>query len=232
MKTEKNEIQKKEKNEVAIQGNQALTMLAQSEVFINKDTIQLPRLILVNPLSSFKKDHDEIKDGEIVCSDDFSVVIGKKQQKKFIPLTIKQFFDTYEVTSGGKNLVSREKYVGQRSNYDDPKIIQTVVFETYFLDRESTKSLPYIVTFRHGSSVTGKKLMTMMYVTNKQFGKSPWAAGVSLFSSSRKSKDGKEFEIIDYAVDKTPLTEEELLDAEKWVASFMGATIEASDIHE
>lgn len=223
----KNEVQKKEKNEVAVQSNQALAMQAQSDVFINKDTIQLSRLILVNPLSSFKKEHEDLKDGEIVSSDDFSVVIPKKQKKSFIPLMIKQFYDTYEVTSAGKNLVSREKYTGQGNNYDDPKIIQTVVFETYFLDRENTRSLPYVVTFRHGSGVTGKKLMTMMYVTNKQFERSPWAAGVSLFSSTKKSKDGKEFEIIDYATDKTPLTQEELNDAEKWVASFMGATVES-----
>jgi len=223
----KNEIQKKEKNEVALTGNNVLAMQAQSEMVINKDTIQLPRLILVNPLSSFKKEHEELKDGQIVSSDDFSVIVDKKQQKKFIPLLIKQFFDTYEVTSGGKNLVSRERYTGQASNYDDPKIIQTVVFETYLLDRDSTQSLPFVATFRHGSNATGKKLMTMMYVTNKQFGKSPWAAGISVFSSTRKSKDGKEFEIIDYATDKTPLTESELLDAEKWVASFMGATVES-----
>jgi hypothetical protein len=221
----KNEIQK-------TQSNPLLTAHAQSEVVLNKDTIQLPRLVLVSPLSSFKKEHEALKDGEIVSSDDFSVIVPKKSQKKFIPLLIKQFFDTYEITSAGKNLISREKYTGQETDYDDPKIVKTVVFETLFLSRENTQALPYIVTFRHGSIVTGKKLMTMMYVTNKQFKKSPWAAGVTLFSTSRKNKDGKEFEIIDFKTDPTPLTEKELSDAENWVASFMGAKIEASEVVE
>ena len=225
MKTEKNEIAKKEQSNL-VKGNQLLSMQAQSDVVINKSTIQLSRLVLVNPMSSFKKDHDELKDGEIVRSDSFEVVVPKKGSHKFIPLMIKQWFDTYEITSAGKNLIAREKYTGQPNDYDDAKVIKCVTFETYFLDREDTRSLPYVVTFRHGSSATGKKLTTMMYVTNKLFNQAPWACGVTLFTSSRKNKDGKEFEIIDYATDKTPLTKEELSDVENWVASFMDAKIE------
>lgn len=225
----KKEVIKKEETAL-LDTNQILAMQAQSEVVINKDTIQLPRLVLVNPLSSFKKEHENIKDGDIVSSDDFSVIVPRKSKKSFIPLMVKQFYDTYEVTSGGKNLVSREKYTGQESNYDDPKIIQTVVFETYFIDRENTKMLPYIVTFRHGSATTGKKLLGLMYVTNRQFGLAPWAAAVNLFASTKKSKDGKEFEVIDFAVDRNGLSQDEVSDAEKWVASFMGAHVESADI--
>jgi hypothetical protein len=228
----KNEIQKKEKTEVALQSNNVLAMQAQSEIVINKDTIQLPRLVLVNPMSSFKKEHEDLKDGEIVNSDDFSVVVPKKGRKSFIPLMIKQFYDTYEVTSAGKNLISREKYTGQEKDYDDAKIIKTITFDTLFVDRENPMLLPYRVTFKHGSASVGIKLLTMMYVTNKQFGKSPWAAAVNLFASTKKSKDGKEFEVIDYATDKTPLTADELANAEKWVASFMGATVESVEIDD
>jgi hypothetical protein len=223
----KNEIKKQETTQLTT--NNLLAMQAQSEVILNKDTIKLPRLVLVNPMSSFKKEHDELKDGELVNSDDFSVVVPKKGKKSFIPLMIKQYFDTYEVTSAGKNLISREPYTGQQKDYDDAKVIKTIVFDTLFVDRENPMMLPYRVTFKHGSASVGVKLLTMMYVTNKQFGKAPWAAAVNLFASTKKSKDGKEFEVIDFAVDRNPLTQSEVEAAEKWVASFMGATIEAVD---
>ena len=226
----KNEIQKKEENKVTeFQGNKALAMMSQSDVILNKDTLQLSRLVLVNPLSSFKKEHEELKDGEVVRSDDFSVVIPKKGKKSFIPLSIKQYFDTYEVTSAGKNLISREKYTGQAKDYEDAKIIKTVVFETYFLDRDSTMSLPLVSTFRHGSNATGKKLFTTMYVTNKLFNKAPWSCAVNLFTSNRKNKDGKEYEIIDFLVDTKPLSEEELYNAEKWVAGLLNAEVSVSE---
>ena len=52
----KNEVQKKEENKVVeFQGNKLLAMQAQSEVVLNKDTLELSRLVLVNPLSSLKK---------------------------------------------------------------------------------------------------------------------------------------------------------------------------------
>lgn len=226
----KNEIQKKEENKVVeFQGNKLLAMQAQSEVVLNKDTLELSRLVIVNPLSSFKKEHEELKDGEIVRSDDFSVVIGKKQKKSFIPLGIKQYFDTYEITSAGKNLISREKYTGQPKDYEDSKVIKTVVFETYFLDRDITMSLPLVFTFRHGSNSTGKKLLTLMYTTNKLFNRAPWACAINLFASTRKNKDGKEFDIIDFAVDKTPLTQEELANCEKWVSGLLNAEVQVSE---
>ena len=54
----KNEVQKKEENKVVeFQGNKLLAMQAQSEVVLNKDTLELSRLVLVNLLSSFKKEH-------------------------------------------------------------------------------------------------------------------------------------------------------------------------------
>ncbi len=226
----KNEVQKKQ--ETALTTNNVLAMQAQSEVILNKDTIKLPRLVLVNPMSSFKKDHDELKDGEMVNSDDFSVVVPKKGKKSFIPLMIKQFYDTYEVTSAGKNLIAREPYTGQEKDYSDAKVIKTIVFDTLLVDRENPMLLPYRVTFKHGAASVGVKLLTSMYVTNKQFGKAPWAAAVNLFASTKKSKDGKEFEVIDFAVDREPLTQQEVSDAEKWVASFMGATIESADDHD
>lgn len=226
----KNEIEKKEENKVTqFKGNQSLAMMSQSDVILNKDTLQLSRLVLVNPLSSFKKEHEELKDGEVVRSDDFSVVIPKKAKKSFIPLGIKQFFDTYEITSAGKNLISREKYTGQAKDYEDAKIIKTVVFETYFLERDNTLSLPLIFTFRHGSNATGMKLFTTMYVTNKLFNKAPWACGVNLFTSTRKNKDGKEYEIIDFLIDTKPLTHEELYNAEKWVSGLLNAEVSVSD---
>lgn len=226
----KNEVQKKEETNISeFQGNKLLAMQAQSEVVLNKDTLELSRLVLVNPMSSFKKEHEELKDGEVVRSDDFSVVIGKKQKKSFIPLGIKQFFDTYEVTSAGKNLISREKYTGQPKDYEDPKVIKTVVFETYFLDRENPMSLPLVFTFRHGSNSTGKKLLTLMYTTNKLFNKAPWACAVNLFSSTRKNKDGKEFEIIDFAVDQSPLSKEEIENCEKWVSGLLNAEVQVSE---
>ena len=221
----KKEIQKQETT--ALSTNSVLAMQAQSEVILNKDTIQLPRLVLVNPMSSFKKEHEELKDGEIVNSDDFSVVVPKKGKKSFIPLMIKQYFDTYEVTGAGKNLVAREPYTGQQKDYEDSKFIKTITFDTLFVDRENPMLLPYRLTFKHGSASVGVKLLTLMYVTNKQFGRAPWAAAVNLFASTTKSKDGKEFDVIDFAVDRQPLTQDEVSAAEKWVASFMGANIEA-----
>ena len=215
-----------------------LTPLAQQafgDAVVTMDTVQLPRLLVINPTSKVKKQNKSFQDGDIVDSTNLDVVAESGNSVNAIPFALRFSVFRYVVVDGQKEMLDVIPYTGAvpyETVIDGKNVVQSPAMTAYFLlssDVEKGEALPYVYTFKGSSYQAGKKLNTIMYVKNKMAGRAPWASVVSLNSIEKKNDKNEWFAMDCTQVKDRAANAQELAAAEFWYGEFSKGNVKVAE---
>lgn len=232
------DVVKKTFSEVPVAPMTDLAKQAFGDAVVTMDTVQLPRLLVINPTSKVKKQNKSFQDGDIVDSTNLDVIAENGKEVNVIPFALKFSIFRYIVENGEKEMLDVIPYTGPvpyETVIDGKNVQQVPAMTAYFLltsDIEKGDALPYVYTFKGSSYQAGKKLNTIMFVKNKMAGRAPWASVISLFSIEKKN-DKNEWSAMEVSqVKDRGANEKELAMAEFWYGEFTKGKVKVSEDDE
>lgn len=236
MSKTKQEIEKVFKNEVAPLSS--LATQAYQNAVVTMDTVELSRLLVINPTSKIKKINKSFVDGDIVDATNTETLSAQGEKLNVIPFALKFSVYVYSVENDRKELIAVHPYTGKvpyESEIDGKPVIQVPAITAFMLmtkDIESGVSLPCVFTFKGSSYQAGKKLNTIMNVKNKMAGRAPWASVVSLFSVEKKNEKNEWFAMDVSQVKDRGSSDKELAAAEFWYSQFAGGKVVEEELSD
>ena len=200
---------------------------------MSANDLVIPKVLAMQGLSQFVTD-GKAKFGDFCDSVSGEVLGNIDKPIEFIPFHVEKVWILFKETKPGKMdfdgiiPITRENENLPLNDTDEHGVAirrdRTWNVYTLLADKlKEGKRLPYVMSFRRTSAKAGKKLMTQMYVVNRDAGKIPPAKAM-LLKGLKKSNDDGTYVVMDVEESRDSTNEE------MTVAFEMLKNIQASDM--
>jgi len=220
----KKEVAMKEETSAVV----AVNMNDWGDVVVEAKDLILPKILLQQAMSAAVKDR-KANDGDYLNTLTDTVVSSKDGDVNVLPFFCRQTF-TIEKWNGKKfEFFKNEPYAGEEKPFEETiegtRYKNTHIYEFFCLLEEG--GLPAIVPFKSTSHRTGKKLFNIMYMSNKQQGKTPAHNWITLGRSEASNGTDKYF-VMEMALGRVSTVEEQN-ECKSWISTIKNTDFKTAE---